>query len=99
MAEERTMAEVDYFLKINGSPGESVDAKHKGEIDVLGFSWGVSQTGTMGYGGGGGAGKASFQDFHFTMPTSKASPKVMLACATGQHIDEAILYCRKAGGK
>ena len=47
---------VDFFLKIDGIPGESTDAKHKDEIDVLSWSWGANQTGTMSYGGGGGAG-------------------------------------------
>ena len=50
----------DYFLKIDGIKGESLDDKHKDEIDVLSFSWGVSQTGTLAYGGGGGEGKATF---------------------------------------
>jgi type VI secretion system secreted protein Hcp len=30
---------------------------------------------------------------------SCASPKLFDACATGKHIDKAILTCRKAGGK
>lgn len=88
---------VDYFLKIDGIEGESADAKHKNEIDLLSFSWGVSNSGTMAYGGGGGAGKASFNDFSFAMRVSKASPKLFLACASGQHIKSAILTCRRAG--
>jgi type VI secretion system secreted protein Hcp len=91
------MAAVDYFLKIEGIEGESMDAKHKGEIQIESFSWGASQGGTMAFGGGGGAGKASFQDFHFVMKVNKASPKLMLACARGDHIKNAILTCRKAG--
>ena len=88
---------VDYFLKIKGIEGESHDHKHKDEIDVLSFSWGETQTGTHAGGGGGGAGKVSMQDFHFVMKTNKASPKLLLACATGDHIGEATLTCRKAG--
>jgi type VI secretion system secreted protein Hcp len=87
----------DCFLKIDGIPGESEDAKHKDEIEVLSYSWGVSQTGTFGSGGGGGAGKAVFQDFHFVSGLQKSSPKLFLACATGQHIKEAVLTCRSAG--
>ena len=90
---------VDVFLKINGIPGESADSKHKGEIDVLSYSWGVSQTGTSAYGGGGGAGKANFGDFSFLMRMNKATPKLMQACANGKHIADAILTCRKAGDK
>lgn len=90
---------VDVFLKINGIPGESADSKHKAEIDVLSYSFGISQTGTMAYGGGGGAGKANFQDFSFMMRMNKATPKLMFHCATGKHIPDAVLVCRKAGGK
>jgi type VI secretion system secreted protein Hcp len=93
------MAQVDFFLKIDGIPGESHDSKHKGEIDVETWSWGESQSGTMSHGGGGGAGKVSMQDFAFTMRVNKASPKLILACASGTHIKSALLTVRKAGGK
>jgi type VI secretion system secreted protein Hcp len=74
----------DYLLEIEGIKGESTDAKHKDWIEVLSFSWGASNSSAAG--SGGGAGKASFQDMHFTMKVDKASPKLMLACATGQPI-------------
>jgi type VI secretion system secreted protein Hcp len=88
---------VDYFLKIDGIAGESTDAKHKNEIDLLSWSWGESNAGKHDSGGGGGAGKVAMQDFHFTMKINKASPKLFLACASGDHIKEALLTCRKAG--
>ncbi len=88
---------VDYFLKIDGIDGESVDAKHKNEIDVESWSWGESQSGTHVGGGGGGAGKVQMQDFHFVSRVSKAGPKLFLACANGQHFKEAKLVARKAG--
>jgi len=88
---------VDYFLKIKGIDGESADAKHKGEIDVLSWQWGETQTGSLSVGGGGGAGKVAMQDFSFVMRVNKASPKLLLACASGEHIGEATLVCRKAG--
>jgi type VI secretion system secreted protein Hcp len=91
------MAAVDYFLKLKGIDGESADGKHKGEIDVESWSWGESQSGTHVTGGGGGAGKVQMQDFHFVMRMNKATPKLMLACASGEHIPEALLTCRKAG--
>jgi type VI secretion system secreted protein Hcp len=90
---------VDVFLNIEGIPGESADEKHPNEIDVLSYSWGVSQTGTASYGGGMGAGKANFGDFSFMMRMNKATPKLMNAVATGEHIPKAVLTCRKAGGK
>jgi len=91
------MAAVDYFLKLDGIEGESHDAKHKGEIDLESWSWGESQSGTHSAGGGGGAGKVAMQDFHFVMKINKASPKLFLICANGQHIKKAVLTCRKAG--
>jgi type VI secretion system secreted protein Hcp len=91
------MAHVDYFLKLDGIEGESADSKHKNEIDLESWSLGATQAGTHGAGGGGGAGKVAFQDFHFVMKINKASPKLMLACASGEHIKKAVLSCRKAG--
>ena len=89
----------DAFLKLDGIPGESTDAKHKDEIEILSFSWGVSNSGSFAHGGGGGAGKASFQDFNFMSRLQKSSPKLWLSCATGQHIKSAVLTLRKAGGE
>jgi type VI secretion system secreted protein Hcp len=91
------MAAVDYFLQISGIEGESTDDKHKGFLDVDSWSWGETQTGPHTAGGGAGVGKVSMQDFHFTTRTSKASPKLFLACASGQHFKEAKLVARKAG--
>ncbi|MGH3092060.1 MAG: Hcp family type VI secretion system effector [Gaiellaceae bacterium] len=88
---------VDYFLKIDGIDGESADSKHKGEIELASFSWGVAQSGQPARGGGRGAGKVQFQDFHFVARTTKASPKLFLACASGQHVKSALLTCRRAG--
>jgi len=90
---------VDAFLKIEGIDGESTDEQHKDAIAISSFSFGVSNPMTISSAtGGAGAGKAQFQDFHFTTSMSKASPKLMQACATGQHIKESTLFCRKAGG-
>src|SRR5262245_4518332 len=93
------MAAVDYFLKVEGIEGESTDKTHKNTIQVESFSWGETQTGSSSHGSGGGAGKVLMQDFHFVTKFSKASPSLFLACATGQHIKKAELFCRKAGGK
>ena len=91
------MAHVDYFLKIEGVEGESTDKSHKGWIDIESWSWGEQNTGTHAGGGGGGAGKVHMQDFHFSMRMNKASGKLLLACANGQHFPKATLVCRKAG--
>ena len=91
------MAAVDYFLKIDGCPGESFDAKHKDEIHLVSFNFGAQQSGTMAFGGGGGAGKVQMHDFSFVMNVNKASPILMLKCATGEHIKNAVLTARKAG--
>ena len=87
----------DVFAKIGVIKGESLDSKHKDEIEVLSWAWGVTQSGSLSQGGGGGAGKASFNDFAFTHHVDKASPLLMKACATGQHIPEATVTARKAG--
>jgi type VI secretion system secreted protein Hcp len=91
------MAAVDYFLKIDGIDGESQDSKHKGEIELDAWGWKETNAGSFPAGGGGGAGKVAVQDFHFVMKHNTASPRLMLACATGEHLKKAVLVCRKAG--
>ena len=75
------MAQVDYFLKIEGVDGESTDDKHKGEIELESFSWGETQRGTAGHGGGSGAGKVMPQDFNFVKKVDKASPVLLMSGA------------------
>ncbi len=89
---------VDMFLKLEGIDGEAQDKAHKKEIDVLAWSWGLSQSGTFHTGGGGGAGKANFQDISVTKWVDLASPLLMLYCASGDHFPEAVLTIRKASG-
>ena len=93
------MALFDAFLKLDGIKGESADAKHKGEIDIESFSWGMAQTGVSATGGGGGAGKVKVHDISFVKKTDASSPLLMLNCANGAHIKEANFVVRKAGGE
>jgi type VI secretion system secreted protein Hcp len=88
---------VDYFLKMDPVKGESKDNKHKDTIDILSWTWGASNSGKAAHGGGAGAGKVNMQDVHITKHVDKASPDLMLACCNGQHFDNAMIICRKAG--
>jgi type VI secretion system secreted protein Hcp len=88
---------VDMFIKIKGIDGESHDDKHKKEIDVLAWSWGLSQSGSSHMGGGAGAGKVNVQDLSFTKYTDSATHALVLACCSGEHIEEAVFVVRKAG--
>lgn len=87
-----------FLLKIDGIPGESKDSRMKDWIDLDTWTWGAAQTGTMSYGGGGGAGRVAYKDFSFSMWVSKATPRLMLAMACGQHIKKAVLIACKSGG-
>ena len=75
-------AAFDAFLEIDGIKGESKDKDHKNWINVSSFSWGMTNTPAAG-GGGAGAGKVSFHDFHFVAKLSKASPQLLAAAAGG----------------
>ena len=86
----------DIFAKLGDIKGESLDDKHKDEIEVLSWSWGVTNAVSVS-GTGAGQGKASFQDLSFTHKIDKASPVLMQACATGVHLKEATITHRKAG--
>jgi type VI secretion system secreted protein Hcp len=91
------MAQVDYFLKIDGVDGESTDDKHKGEIELESFSLGATNAGSFQSGGGGGSGKVAMSDVHIVKKVDKASPKLFTSCATGEHLKTATIVCRKAG--
>jgi type VI secretion system secreted protein Hcp len=88
---------MDQFIKIGTLKGESKDNKHKEEIDVLAWSWGMSNSGSAQMGGGQGAGKCNVQDLSFTKYIDKSSPDLMLYCCNGKHVDKATLTVRKAG--
>ena len=88
---------VDMFMKIGDIKGESTDKKHPDQIDVLAWSWGISNSGTTHQGGGGGSGKANVQDLSFTKYLDKSTPDLMLSSCNGKHWDTATLVVRKAG--
>ena len=90
---------VDMFMKLDGIEGESNDKTHPKEIDVLAWSWGGSNSGSAHVGGGAGSGKANVQDLSFTKYVDASSHALFLNCFTGEHIAEAKLVVRKAGGK
>ena len=89
---------VDYFLKIEGIPGESNDFAHKGEFEIKDFSFGVENKTTIGSAtGGAGSGKVKFNEFTIKKTTDSASPTLFAKCASGAHIKEAALTVRRAG--
>ena len=87
----------DIFAKLGDIKGESADSKHKDEIEVLSFSWGVTNSGSASSGGGAGTGKATPNDLTIVHAIDKATPGLLRACATGAHLKEATITHRKAG--
>lgn len=85
---------VDMFLKIDGIPGESQDAKHKDEINVLSFHWGVTQTARS---KARASARASVQDFSIVKFVDKASPLLMMAACQGDHLPDVIFSVDRAG--
>jgi type VI secretion system secreted protein Hcp len=89
---------IDIFIRIEGIKGESQDATHKDEIEVLKWAWDVAQESSMHSGSGGGSGKATVRDLKFSHYLDCASPNLMKFALMGKHIQQAILVARKAGG-
>ena len=88
----------DIFMKLTGISGESRDASHKDEIEVIRWDWCIAQQSSMHSGSGGGAGKATVNDLSFDHYMDRSSPNLLKYCLTGKHIAEAKLTVRKAGG-
>lgn len=90
-------AAMDATLRIDGVDGESKIDGHEGEIDVLSWNWGATQTGSLHVGGGGGAGTVNVQDVAIVKYIDKASVDLLLNCFNGSHFKEAVLTVRKTG--
>lgn len=96
---ENPMAIAEFFLKIDSIDGESTVKGFEKQIQLDSFSWGLSETIVVSGGGGSSAGRPVQQPFQFTAKVSAASPKLMVACATGQHLASAVLSVRRPGAK
>jgi type VI secretion system secreted protein Hcp len=90
---------IDAFLQLGDLKGESPVKDFEEQIQLLAWSWGLSQSGTLHTGTGGGAGKVNVQDLSFTHFVDTSSPPIIHACCKGTHFEEAILTLRKAGGE
>jgi len=88
------------FFKVKGAKhgqinGEAQDDKHKGEIEVLSWSWGMQ--GKASLGGGVASGKATMRELRIVKNADKASTALMSALRTNEVIKEGILTLRKTG--
>jgi type VI secretion system secreted protein Hcp len=90
---------IDAFLKLGDLTGESPVKGYEEQIQLLAWSWGMSQSGTTHMATGGGAGKVNVQDLSFTHYVDSSSAPMIHACCTGKHFEEAVLTLRKAGGE
>ena len=88
------------FLMVKGAKhglikGEAEDKDHKGEIEVLSWSWGMQ--GKSSLGGGAATGKATMRDLRIIKAVDSASTALMQALRTNEQIQKAVLTLRKAG--
>ncbi|MGA9668440.1 MAG: type VI secretion system tube protein Hcp, partial [Terracidiphilus sp.] len=89
---------VDFFLKLDGISGESVDDKHKDWIQILSFSWGAHQVTSVAGTGGSGAGKADLADLSIMKYLDKSTTPLFKALTTGAHIKTGNMEAVKSGG-
>ena len=90
----------DMFLMVKGAKhglikGESQDDQHKGEIEVVSWSWGMVAKPSIG--GGTATGKATINDLRIVKRVDSASTALMGALRTNEPIQKAVLTLRKAG--
>ena len=87
-------AHAETFLKIEGIKGESLDKKHKDEIEILSFTQSFINTYDGAIGGGGGAGKVQCGAVTMMKSIDSSSPLLLKGVATGQHYKEAVITFR-----
>ena len=88
-----------YFVYVDGIPGDATEANHRGWITADTFSFGGNQTGTLSVGGGASTGKVNFMNVTFTHFADVASPKLFLQLSTARLIKEVRLDAQQAGGQ
>jgi len=89
---------MNMFLRVSGITGESQDSNHRGWTDIISLDWGATQPGSMATGGGGGAGKVSFNDLAVHAMMDKSTSAILGACASGKHLAKVEVSACKAGG-
>jgi len=87
---------IDMFMKIGDIKGEADDSGHEDEIDVLSWSWGMSQSGIPKTSRA-TAGKVHIEELAFTKSIDKATPKLMEALTTGERFPETKFTLRRHG--
>ncbi len=89
---------VDILLDIEGVTGESKIQGFENKIDILSWNWGLTNSGDMHSGGGGGSGKVDVHDLSLTKYIDKSTPTLTKSCSNGNHFPKAMLTVRKSGG-
>jgi type VI secretion system secreted protein Hcp len=91
---------LDAFIKIEGPvvEGNSLVEGHEKELQIMSYSWGLSNPGSTHEGPGSGTAKANVQDVHCMMNMDKAWPNLVKFCQNGRHFEKVTLFARKAGG-
>ncbi|MPY87887.1 MAG: type VI secretion system tube protein Hcp [Luteitalea sp.] len=89
------MAIADMFLKVQGVTGEAGDAEHKGEIEVVSWSWGMQASTSVATGQA--TGKATINELHIVKRVDQSSPTLMTYLRSNKRISQAQLTVRKAG--
>ena len=87
---------VDMFLKLAGIAGESQDAQHKGEIDILGWSWGVAEA-QPAAGAGVAAPKPNFHQLSVQKVVDLSSAPLLATVAKGSRIATGTLTIVRTG--
>lgn len=86
----------DYFLTVPNIPGEVTATRFAGAIQVLSFSWGMSNSGSAASGTGSGSGKVSLSDFNIQKSFDRSSPLLMQSLVSGTHLPSVLLSLVKS---
>jgi type VI secretion system secreted protein Hcp len=89
---------IQMFLQLDGIEGESADSRHRGEIDITGWTWGLADPVSLAGPGGAGAGKLVIRDIAIQKPMDLASPLLMAFAAEGRSIAGGVITNRRASG-
>jgi type VI secretion system secreted protein Hcp len=85
----------DAFRRLNGITGESQKSKHIGDIDIMSFNWGATNSTSIGTGTGPSTGKVSISDFSIMKATDSSSPPLFQKCCDGSVIASGVVTLQR----
>ena len=88
---------IHMYLKLDSIKGEASQQKYEDQIEVLSWTWGLTQSGSAHHGSGTGTAGVTVGDVSIVKYVDRATPTLIKYCCAGTFFENAKLTVLKAG--